>query len=87
LLPGANALQASIDAISKYGGARAGYRTMLDALIPASETLREVGSYCIYRFYYVGKYQHSPKKSFLLSRDLKLGMTLLMHSLYHLKLL
>ncbi|KAK8444300.1 hypothetical protein SEVIR_9G113000v4 [Setaria viridis] len=37
----ANALQASIDAISKYGGARVGYRTMLDALIPASEILRE----------------------------------------------
>ncbi|XP_004981965.1 putative 3,4-dihydroxy-2-butanone kinase isoform X2 [Setaria italica] len=37
----ANALQASIDAISKYGGARVGYRTMLDALIPASESLRE----------------------------------------------
>jgi len=45
LLPGANALQASIDAISKYGGARVGYRTMLDALIPASEILREVGIY------------------------------------------
>ncbi|KAF8674378.1 hypothetical protein HU200_048209 [Digitaria exilis] len=42
----ANALQASIDAISRYGGARVGYRTMLDALIPASEILREVGSYC-----------------------------------------
>nr|CAB3498415.1 unnamed protein product [Digitaria exilis] len=37
----ANALQASIDAISRYGGARVGYRTMLDALIPASEILRE----------------------------------------------
>ncbi|KAG2546303.1 putative 3,4-dihydroxy-2-butanone kinase isoform X3 [Panicum virgatum] len=37
----ANALQASIVAISKYGGAREGYRTMLDALIPASEILRE----------------------------------------------
>ncbi|CAL4918733.1 unnamed protein product [Urochloa decumbens] len=37
----ANALQASICAISKYGGARVGYRTMLDALIPASEILRE----------------------------------------------
>ncbi|CAL4944060.1 unnamed protein product [Urochloa decumbens] len=37
----ANALQASICAISKYGGARVGYRTMLDALIPASEILIE----------------------------------------------
>ncbi|WVZ60301.1 hypothetical protein U9M48_010346 [Paspalum notatum var. saurae] len=37
----ANALQASISAISKYGGAREGYRTMLDALIPASRILRE----------------------------------------------
>lgn len=42
LVSGANALAASIDAISKYGGARAGYRTMLDALIPASNTLNEV---------------------------------------------
>ncbi|OEL22076.1 putative 3,4-dihydroxy-2-butanone kinase [Dichanthelium oligosanthes] len=37
----ANALQASIGAISKYGGAHVGYRTMLDALIPASTILRE----------------------------------------------
>ncbi|KAJ4815158.1 Dihydroxyacetone kinase [Rhynchospora pubera] len=37
----ANALAASIDAVSKYGGAHAGYRTMLDALIPASNTLNE----------------------------------------------
>ncbi|KAK1314765.1 putative 3,4-dihydroxy-2-butanone kinase [Acorus calamus] len=37
----ANALEASIEAISKYGGAIAGYRTMLDALIPASKTLKE----------------------------------------------
>ncbi|TVU45349.1 hypothetical protein EJB05_04834 [Eragrostis curvula] len=36
-----NALQASIHAISKYGGAHEGYRTMLDALIPASRILRE----------------------------------------------
>ncbi|KAK1287944.1 putative 3,4-dihydroxy-2-butanone kinase [Acorus calamus] len=36
-----NALEASIEAISKYGGAIAGYRTMLDALIPASKTLKE----------------------------------------------
>ncbi|KAJ3697647.1 hypothetical protein LUZ61_001352 [Rhynchospora tenuis] len=37
----ASALKASIDAVSKYGGARAGYRTMLDALIPAFSTLNE----------------------------------------------
>ncbi|GJM96418.1 hypothetical protein PR202_ga13249 [Eleusine coracana subsp. coracana] len=42
-----NALEASICAISKYGGAHEGYRTMLDALIPASKILREVDSYCI----------------------------------------
>ncbi|KAK3146269.1 hypothetical protein QOZ80_3BG0263840 [Eleusine coracana subsp. coracana] len=36
-----NALEASICAISKYGGAHEGYRTMLDALIPASKILRE----------------------------------------------
>ncbi|XP_066369125.1 putative 3,4-dihydroxy-2-butanone kinase isoform X2 [Miscanthus floridulus] len=37
----AHALQSSIGAISKYGGALEGYRTMLDALIPASKVLRE----------------------------------------------
>ncbi|KAF3320530.1 putative 3,4-dihydroxy-2-butanone kinase [Carex littledalei] len=37
----ANALAASIDAVSKYSGARAGDCTMLDALIPASNTLNE----------------------------------------------
>ncbi|KAF5734598.1 putative 3 4-dihydroxy-2-butanone kinase [Tripterygium wilfordii] len=37
----AEALDASIAAISKYGGARAGYRTLLDALIPASTVLQE----------------------------------------------
>ncbi|KAK6925471.1 DhaL domain [Dillenia turbinata] len=37
----AEALEAGIVAVSKYGGAKAGYRTMLDALIPASEVLRE----------------------------------------------
>nr|DAD36704.1 TPA_asm: hypothetical protein HUJ06_007345 [Nelumbo nucifera] len=36
-----DALEASIAAVSKYGGARAGYRTLLDALIPALEVLRE----------------------------------------------
>uniref|UniRef100_A0A803MRW2 3,4-dihydroxy-2-butanone kinase n=2 Tax=Magnoliopsida TaxID=3398 RepID=A0A803MRW2_CHEQI len=35
------ALQAAIAAVSKYGGASAGYRTLLDALIPASELLQE----------------------------------------------
>lgn len=39
--PGATALEASVAAVSKYGGAVAGYRTMLDALIPASKVLRE----------------------------------------------
>ncbi|XP_057952075.1 putative 3,4-dihydroxy-2-butanone kinase [Malania oleifera] len=37
----AAALEASIVAVSKYGGASAGYRTLLDALIPASEVLIE----------------------------------------------
>nr|CAD1837372.1 unnamed protein product [Ananas comosus var. bracteatus] len=36
-----NALEASIAAVSKYGRASAGYRTMLDALIPASNVLKE----------------------------------------------
>ncbi|GAY68124.1 hypothetical protein CUMW_261750 [Citrus unshiu] len=38
---GAEALEASIAAVSKYGGATAGYRTMLDALIPAAAVLQE----------------------------------------------
>ncbi|KAB1212169.1 putative 3,4-dihydroxy-2-butanone kinase [Morella rubra] len=37
----AEALEASIAAVSKYGGASAGYRTLLDALIPASAILHE----------------------------------------------
>ncbi|XP_040998483.1 putative 3,4-dihydroxy-2-butanone kinase [Juglans microcarpa x Juglans regia] len=37
----AEALEASIAAVSKYGGASAGYRTLLDALIPASAILQE----------------------------------------------
>ncbi|XP_048490224.1 putative 3,4-dihydroxy-2-butanone kinase isoform X2 [Beta vulgaris subsp. vulgaris] len=37
----ASALQAAIAAVSLYGGASAGYRTLLDALIPASEVLQE----------------------------------------------
>ncbi|XP_056692794.1 putative 3,4-dihydroxy-2-butanone kinase isoform X2 [Spinacia oleracea] len=37
----ASALQAAIAAVSKYGGAIAGYRTLLDALIPALEVLQE----------------------------------------------
>ncbi|CAA7400813.1 unnamed protein product [Spirodela intermedia] len=37
----ASALEASIAAVSKYGGASAGYRTMLDALIPAATALKE----------------------------------------------
>ncbi|KAL1200734.1 putative 3,4-dihydroxy-2-butanone kinase [Cardamine amara subsp. amara] len=35
------ALKSAISAVSKYGGASAGYRTMLDALIPASKVLEE----------------------------------------------
>ncbi|XP_026659968.1 putative 3,4-dihydroxy-2-butanone kinase isoform X2 [Phoenix dactylifera] len=37
----ASALEASIAAVSKYGGASAGYRTMLDAFIPALTVLKE----------------------------------------------
>ncbi|KAG2546302.1 hypothetical protein PVAP13_9KG030454 [Panicum virgatum] len=37
----ADALEASVAAVSKYGGASAGYRTMLDALIPASTVLKQ----------------------------------------------
>ncbi|GKV05265.1 hypothetical protein SLEP1_g17296 [Rubroshorea leprosula] len=37
----AEALDAAISAVSKYGGANAGYRTLLDALIPASAVLTE----------------------------------------------
>lgn len=37
----ADALEAAIAAVSKYGGARSGYRTMLDALIPAATALKE----------------------------------------------
>uniref|UniRef100_A0A5B6Z761 Putative 3,4-dihydroxy-2-butanone kinase isoform X2 n=1 Tax=Davidia involucrata TaxID=16924 RepID=A0A5B6Z761_DAVIN len=36
-----DALEAAIAAVSKYGGASAGYRTLLDALIPASSVLEE----------------------------------------------
>ncbi|CAG7877045.1 unnamed protein product [Brassica rapa] len=35
------ALKASIASVRKYGGATEGYRTMLDALIPASQVLEE----------------------------------------------
>lgn len=41
-MAGAEALEAAISAVSKYGGASAGYRTMLDALIPACKVLNEV---------------------------------------------
>ncbi|RLN40882.1 putative 3,4-dihydroxy-2-butanone kinase [Panicum miliaceum] len=37
----ADALEASVAAVSKYGGASVGYRTMLDALIPASTVLKQ----------------------------------------------
>lgn len=39
---GSEALEAAIAAVSKYGGASAGHRTMLDALIPALTVLKEV---------------------------------------------
>jgi dihydroxyacetone kinase len=52
---GADALEASIAAVSKYGGASAGYRTMLDALIPASTVLKQVTSqtYLLCRHHYL----------------------------------
>ncbi|KAK4799510.1 hypothetical protein SAY86_024875 [Trapa natans] len=37
----AEALESAISAVSKYGGASAGYRTMLDSLIPACSVLKE----------------------------------------------
>jgi dihydroxyacetone kinase len=37
----ADAFEAAVAAISKYGGASAGYRTLLDALIPATSVLKE----------------------------------------------
>ncbi|PNY12432.1 3,4-dihydroxy-2-butanone kinase [Trifolium pratense] len=37
----AEALAAAIAAVTKYGGAKAGYRTLLDALIPALSSLEE----------------------------------------------
>lgn len=36
-----DALDAAVAAVSKYGGAAEGYRTLLDALIPASKALHE----------------------------------------------
>lgn len=49
---GAEALAAGIAAVSKYGGARAGYRTMLDALIPALSVLEEVLAIAVHFLYY-----------------------------------
>ncbi|KAL6494418.1 hypothetical protein OROGR_031218 [Orobanche gracilis] len=37
----AGAFEAALAAVNKYGGAKAGYRTLLDALIPASSVLKE----------------------------------------------
>ena len=37
----AKAIQGGIDAVSKYGGAKEGYRTMLDALYPASREFQK----------------------------------------------
>lgn len=39
---GSAAFEAAVAAVGKYGGASAGHRTLLDALIPASTTLQEV---------------------------------------------
>merc|ERR1739842_111975 len=36
-----SAFKAGLDAVSKYGGANKGDRTMLDALLPASEALKQ----------------------------------------------
>ncbi|GLU12836.1 hypothetical protein SLE2022_294940 [Rubroshorea leprosula] len=38
---GAEALDAAVSAVGKYGCANAGYRKLLDALIPASAVLKE----------------------------------------------
>ena len=48
---GASALQAAIAAVSKYGGASEGYRTLLDALIPASKILQEVSLMFYFAFF------------------------------------
>ncbi|GER54172.1 dihydroxyacetone kinase [Striga asiatica] len=37
----AGAFEAALAAVSRYGGAKQGYRTLLDALIPASSVLKE----------------------------------------------
>ena len=39
---GAEAFQAATSAVSLYGGASAGYRTMLDALLPAAKAFTDV---------------------------------------------
>lgn len=44
---GAGAFEVAIAAVSKYGGAKAGFRTLLDALIPASSILKEVRNYSL----------------------------------------
>jgi dihydroxyacetone kinase len=33
-----------VEAVQKYGGAKAGYRTMLDALLPAEAAMREAAA-------------------------------------------
>ena len=40
----APAFRAGVEAIQKYGGARAGSRTMLDAMLPACEALEAVAA-------------------------------------------
>lgn len=57
---GAEALEAAIAAVSKYGGATAGCRTLLDALIPASAVLKEVIIFC-HSFYLI--WAPIPKKT------------------------
>jgi dihydroxyacetone kinase len=39
---GSLAFESGVAAVSRYGGASAGHRTLLDALIPASTALKEV---------------------------------------------
>ncbi len=39
---GSAAFESGVAAVSRYGGASAGHRTLLDALIPASTALKEV---------------------------------------------
>jgi len=79
---GADALEASVAAVSKYGGASAGYRTMLDALIPASTVLKQVASWFYFSFFNCPWFS---EKLTVLSRDLRLGRILWLPSSHLLK--